>query len=339
MPIKIRPNRPATHYENLKVSERAPLEVIKAAYRVLSLRWHPDRNPGDPRAGRIMGILNAAYEVLSDPAQRQEYDDRLAATRRTSATVTPTSAFTPPGNFTRTPTWNPQPSRAFSFSFFFRNLRWWIPNWRLVCGGIGTVAVGVFLVSMMARHHSAKKMEPLANTPAEPSSNQQDTIIGDTLPEQPEPPQPVFDLRLTNPLNGQPWPNKASYLEGFEKLATGGYSSVTVDNSKNTSAVFMKLVSAEYGEHSKVVRVCFIPTRSTFTFGRITPGRYELRYQEVEDGACWKTETFELSETKRLRGVECTQLRIPLYGLMGRSLNLLRSDEREFSTAVPVADR
>ncbi|EDY17106.1 heat shock protein DnaJ domain protein [Chthoniobacter flavus Ellin428] len=338
MPIKIRPNRQskATHYENLKVSERAPLEVIKAAYRALSMRWHPDRNPGDPRAGKIMGILNAAYDVLSDPAKRQEYDDKLAATRRTSATVPFTS--TSPGNFTPTSAWNPKPSRAFSLSIFFRSIRWQLPDGKLACAAVLLAIFGVFLVNTIAHHHSAKKTESGATTPAEPSPDRQDTIIGEALPQEPSP-QPVFDLRLTNPLNGQPWPKKASYLEGFEKLAMGGYSSVTVDNSKNTSAVFMKLVSVEYGEQSKVVRVCFIPTRSTFTFGRITPGRYELRYQEVEDGECLKTETFVLSETKRLRGVECTQLRIPLYGLTGRSLDLLRSDEREFITALPVAAR
>ncbi|HSI10576.1 MAG TPA: hypothetical protein VK961_00970 [Chthoniobacter sp.] len=130
-----------------------------------------------------------------------------------------------------------------------------------------------------------------------------------------------------------------SYLAGFEKLARDGYSSVTVDNSKNTSDVFLKLVSAEYGSHSKVVRVCFIPRRASFTLERITPGRYELRYQEVEDGTCLKTETFELSEKKRLQGVECTQLQVPLYGLTGRSLELLRSDEHEFLAVEPIATR
>ena len=112
-----------------------------------------------------------------------------------------------------------------------------------------------------------------------------------------------------------------------------------MDNSKNTSDVFLKLVAVEYGEHSKAVRVCFIPRRTSFTFARVTPGRYELRYQEVEDGACLKTESFVLSEKKHLGGVECTELHVPLYGRPGRSLDLLRSDEHEFLTAAPTASR
>lgn len=333
MPVKIRPNRQAkaTHYENLKVSEKAPLEVIKAAYRALSMRWHPDRNPGDVRASRIMGILNAAYEVLSDPAKREEYDAKLAASR-------PSSATSSPGNFTTASAWSPRPSRPFSFAMVLRRIRWWIPGWKLSCAAILIVAFAVLLANAVARHAAAKKVEPVTAAsiaPSTPSTVGQDIITGEAL----QLPQPVFDLRFTNPLNGHPWPKKASYLSGFEKLATGGYSSVTVDNSKNTSDVFLKLVSVEYGEYSKAVRVCFIPRRATFTFERITPGRYEMRYQEVEDGACLKTETFVLSEKKRFRDVECTRLQVPLYGLAGRSLDLLRSDEREFIAAAPIATR
>src|SRR6266699_2266531 len=63
-----------THYDNLKIARDAPIEVIRAAYRSLSQKYHPDHNPGDPNAGRIMKILNSSYEVLSDPALRSRHD-------------------------------------------------------------------------------------------------------------------------------------------------------------------------------------------------------------------------------------------------------------------------
>jgi curved DNA-binding protein CbpA len=63
-----------THYDTLKVSHDAPVEVIRAAYRVLSLKHHPDRNPEDPTAAATMGLLNRAYAVLSDPERRRAYD-------------------------------------------------------------------------------------------------------------------------------------------------------------------------------------------------------------------------------------------------------------------------
>src|SRR5882724_2389355 len=64
-----------SHYENLKVSRDAPIEVIRAAYKSLSLKYHPDRNQGSPRAARIMRIINTSYEVLSDPALRRQHDE------------------------------------------------------------------------------------------------------------------------------------------------------------------------------------------------------------------------------------------------------------------------
>jgi curved DNA-binding protein CbpA len=57
-----------THYDNLKVSRLAPQEVIRAAYKALSQKYHPDKNPGDEKAARIMAILNSAYNTLSDPS-------------------------------------------------------------------------------------------------------------------------------------------------------------------------------------------------------------------------------------------------------------------------------
>jgi hypothetical protein len=63
-----------SHYDRLKIARDAPIEVVRAAYRALSLKYHPDRNPGDSEAARNMALLNAAYEVLSDPEKRREHD-------------------------------------------------------------------------------------------------------------------------------------------------------------------------------------------------------------------------------------------------------------------------
>lgn len=74
-----------SHYDNLKVSRDAPQEVIRAAYRTLSQKYHPDRRLNDPDAERVMKIINASYAVLSDPAQRKEHDEWLARKEREAA--------------------------------------------------------------------------------------------------------------------------------------------------------------------------------------------------------------------------------------------------------------
>jgi hypothetical protein len=63
-----------TYYDNLKVPRTATPEAIRAAYRLLSQKHHPDRNPDNPEATRVMVLLNVAYQVLSDPAKRAEHD-------------------------------------------------------------------------------------------------------------------------------------------------------------------------------------------------------------------------------------------------------------------------
>ncbi len=60
-------------YESLQVSRRAEIEVITAAYRSLARKYHPDKNASAASTKRMQEI-NAAYEVLKDPAKRKEYD-------------------------------------------------------------------------------------------------------------------------------------------------------------------------------------------------------------------------------------------------------------------------
>ncbi len=61
-------------YQILGVSRDASAEEIKRAYRQLARRWHPDANSGDAEAERQFKQIAHAYEVLSDPQQRAQYD-------------------------------------------------------------------------------------------------------------------------------------------------------------------------------------------------------------------------------------------------------------------------
>ncbi len=62
------------YYEILGVPRDASLEDIKKAYRRLAKQYHPDINKNDPQANEKFKEINEAYEVLSDPQKRAQYD-------------------------------------------------------------------------------------------------------------------------------------------------------------------------------------------------------------------------------------------------------------------------
>jgi curved DNA-binding protein len=62
------------YYATLGLHPNASEEEIRRTYRRLALEWHPDRNPGNPRAGERFREISEAYAVLMDPVKRQAYD-------------------------------------------------------------------------------------------------------------------------------------------------------------------------------------------------------------------------------------------------------------------------
>ena len=68
-----------THYDNLKVTRNAPPEVIRAAYKTLCQKFHPDRNPGNENAKKTFLLIRTAYETLSDPEKRRQHDAWIAS--------------------------------------------------------------------------------------------------------------------------------------------------------------------------------------------------------------------------------------------------------------------
>jgi molecular chaperone DnaJ len=62
------------YYKQLGIAKGASAEEIKKAYRKMAVKYHPDKNPGDKAAEEKFKEISEAYEILSDPGKRQQYD-------------------------------------------------------------------------------------------------------------------------------------------------------------------------------------------------------------------------------------------------------------------------
>jgi len=81
------------YYEVLGVNRDASEDDIKKAYRKLAMKWHPDRNPDNPKAEEHFKEAKEAYEILTDSGKRAAYD------QYGHAGVDPTAAAAGAGGF------------------------------------------------------------------------------------------------------------------------------------------------------------------------------------------------------------------------------------------------
>jgi curved DNA-binding protein len=73
------------HYATLGLDRDCTRDDVRKAYRTLSKRYHPDLNANSASSRVRAQALNAAYEILSDPARRRAYDQELANASRSAA--------------------------------------------------------------------------------------------------------------------------------------------------------------------------------------------------------------------------------------------------------------
>ena len=138
MKIVAMAERMPTYYDVLQVERDATPERVRAAYRKLAQKYHPDKMPGNANAVRAMAAINAAYEVLSDPHRRTEHDVWI---RRAERPARPAPATALPQNL---------------WTFLHPSTSW---PWYLLFGttvfAIGTVGAALYLTVMPARAATA----------------------------------------------------------------------------------------------------------------------------------------------------------------------------------------
>lgn len=294
-----------THYDNLKVARLAPQEVIRAAYKALSQKYHPDKNPGDDKAARIMAILNSAYGTLSDPVRRKEHDEWIAAEEWEIEWLESTRAED--GHKQRADGWEPRQVDAPDAYKATRDPKWWFGLG--ACFAVGSM-VGALLmeqpkvlpVALAAvlngnapaeARVTATRVDALGEPRADPGA---DSWAGaKAVPQAPDikalavtqlvvpdrTPDCETELHTLAAPNGEPWPARSGYVEGYPVGNQGSEMQVLVDNSSNGSPVFVKIYDLDRRSN---VRHAFVLAHDSLAIEKLAAGKYEVRYQNIEVG-------------------------------------------------------
>jgi len=102
-----------THYDTLEVARTATPRQIRAAYKKLAKRYHPDLNGGDKTAEERFKDVQTAYAVLIDERKRREYDE---AEWSIAVEAAPPAPAPPPVNEKAPPIWQWTPAKESRYS-------------------------------------------------------------------------------------------------------------------------------------------------------------------------------------------------------------------------------
>lgn len=312
-----------THYDNLKVARLAPQEVIRAAYKALSQKYHPDKNPGDEKAARIMAIVNSAYGTLSDPQRRKEHDEWIAAEEWEVDWVESTRHEDGrPGDKGRHDSehWPPDTiEEPLAKPGMLTRWKWggallaclalgWVAgavtserNWLEKAWG-GKVSPGI----AQARAASAPRPVDSKESPDTWAVSAQAGQAGQTGQVDRPPKVKVVAMSqvvlpsaandcngegegpdrpqtLVAP-NGEPWPSQSGYIDGFSVGNRGEDMQLMLDNANNVSAVFIKVYDVDRRAN---VRYAYVQAHDKLMVDQLASGKYEIRYQNLDsDASC-----------------------------------------------------
>jgi len=344
-------NKIHTHYDNLKVARNAPFEVIRSAYKALSYKYHPDRNPNNPDADRIMSIINESYVILSDPEKRKQHDIWIETQEQCIENKKQTNEQyyhfnTESDDIRKTKT------HSSVIKIVFNHI---ISYWLLY----GVIIFFIWLFIDNSLSTPPKGPKPYSKDPIISSQSPKTNQYGSTSPEdiptfndlfdamntkkviqnKPISPVPLNHVPITstqskyirseNAPNGTPWPQISSYIHGYKILNNDGLSKVTIDNSQNNSDVFVKLVSLN-GPKAYPVRNIFILAYEKFTLDNVTAGKYDIRYRDLNSGHLARSESFDVDEISTYNSINYSDITMTLYKVLDGNMETYDLAESEF---------
>jgi hypothetical protein len=331
-----------THYDNLKTARDAPHEVIRAAYRALSQKYHPDKNPR-PDAARIMAILNTSYAVLSDEVQRRRHDEWIA--EQEGRPLDPLPVRPPIQREPRNapPVKEGAPPNASAYSHvevlddgpFWRRWRFDAPHQLavLLCGVLALTVLMLSLLQdssdsplsslMLAPERTASYSAPSASQQA-PNADPKNAGGNMLAPFKVVTAAPS-KIRFGLGPDGKPWPT-GPRLYRDNGLSRGGLSTLIIDNSHNAHPVFVKIgIDTRPGESE-----LYIPRHRLFSLENLSPGTYRVKYRDLQTGMAAQSKPMQVGDVTGASSEPPSVVTVALRGTPTDSRDFYEIPESQF---------
>jgi curved DNA-binding protein CbpA len=309
-----------THYDNLKVTRNAPLEVIKAAYRAMAQKYHPDVNSVQGTE-HVMKLINEAWVVLSDPIKRAEHDEWIKNQEM---------------NFLVKKTPQPPTNSAHGKDYFSdasEGYKAATPYWRRVINSklisfykrskqprsvilarfgiliiLGSLIFGVVFLNNNSAVENQDKTK-LANTQNTADETKSISIQNKEWWND-APLAEASDVKSTANSNGkiaEDFSNPGTltpnaqrlnngYLKGEKQSFSSGLSTFKIDNTNGSHDAEVRLYLG-----GKQIRSMFVRVGTAFTAEKLAAGTYKMRYKmriDNQDRAFQAKDDFVLTQTR-----------------------------------------
>lgn len=283
----------SSYYELLKIERDASPHVIKSAYKSLALKYHPDRRCGGEPSDLSMSMLNQAYEILSDPEKRKNYDDILL-TSELNGFYKEKSKDNDSVNCSAQTFWI-----KTSIVKFIR----WVPcknsnikllksKYFLLFATSGFVSVVLFCMNVSKLTSPAKNSEISLSRDIYSNKEKQlfnKSIIGSC------------QYHAAHKYQNRQLPLFPTYIK--EPVITRDYPSIEVYNSHVKENIIGRLVSVA-DQKVSVLREFYIPAGMSFKINGLEAGRYSIKYFNVETGCGFKSAPFDMSDVEDIEKIK-----------------------------------
>lgn len=332
-------------YEILNISPNAEPEIIKAAYRTMCQKYHPDKCQSQiekDKATEMMTLINEAYQTLSDPTSRHWYDVWLNHQRQ--AKTAHRQNYEDNKNFVVTVNYGGLHNtlkdtkekcikNTISFLgvlviFYHKIMKLIYFLLIAICLCLfASVFVKLIIDKDYYNQNKTTNSQPQA-TPQNPKIPTESTKNTQNKNATPNNSIQTDDRKLFAP-NGQRFPKTAGYVKGYPKLNKDGLSTLTIENTQNNNAVFGKLYYLSTYP-PKAVRYFYIPAYGGLILRDITAGSYDVRYMDLDSGTISKSESFNLQEINNYTGTRFSQVTMTLYKVANGNMETTTIPDSEF---------